>query len=131
MSSSLGTSGLDRKTKIGIIASVAVVVVLLVMGCTIGVLDCRKGFRRRKQRTLQNRDSESAMLESQMRRGSMIAQTQPQRRGLDHGLWDYLKNPQNNDGAAGATEARQSIDVEKDLSNNVECMTETQQQKTT
>ncbi|PVI02206.1 hypothetical protein DM02DRAFT_653833 [Periconia macrospinosa] len=130
MSSSLGTSGLDRKTKIGIIASVVVVVVLLVMGCTIGVLDCRKGFRRRKQRTLQKRDSELVMLESQMRRDSTVTQTQTQRRRLEHGLWDHLKNPQNSDGGAEAKDACQSVDVEKDLSNRVEGMTGMQQQKT-
>lgn len=128
MSVSLETSGLDKKTRIGIIASVVVVVVLLAMGCAIGVLDCRKGYRRRKQRASQNRDSESAMLESQMRRVSTTTQT-PGRRKREHGLWDHLKNPQSSEIAGDARNIRQSVDVESGSAERVENMSEVQQER--
>ncbi|KAF2640022.1 hypothetical protein P280DRAFT_518453 [Massarina eburnea CBS 473.64] len=79
-------ASLDKKTKIGISVSIAVVVVLVVMGCAIGMLDCRKGYFRRKERR-QNRIAELAMLESEMRSGQ-----QGQKRAKESGLWDNLRS---------------------------------------
>jgi hypothetical protein len=85
----LGISGLDKKTKIGISVSVAVVVVLVVMGFAIGILDCKKGYNRRKERR-KNRRSELGMLELEIRSGQAR-----QKRARESGLWDNLRSDGN------------------------------------
>ncbi|KAF1963261.1 hypothetical protein CC80DRAFT_498470 [Byssothecium circinans] len=104
---SLGLSNLDNKTKIGISVSLAVVVVLVVMGCAIGVLDCRKGYRRRQDRR-QDRNAELVMLESEMRSGQ-AAHT----RSRKSGLWDGLRNGGNDRASESGPSSVQTSSVIK------------------
>lgn len=85
-------SNLSTGAKAGIFAGIAVVVLLAIMACVLGVLECRKQYKRRKARR-QNRDSELAMLESEVRNVHA-----GQKRETNSGLWGHLKVETASDG---------------------------------
>ena len=76
---------LPRDAKIGIIVGIVAIVFLSLLGCGMCFLDCRRRTRKRKEQR-ENVDTQSEMLEMQMRNEEM-----EKKPPVHKGLWDHLK----------------------------------------
>lgn len=80
-----GGTGLSNGVKIGVIVGITVVVILAIIACGLGTVDCRKRWKRRQTRDT-SRTEELSALEAELRIGRTA-----QRRERESGLWADLK----------------------------------------